>query len=87
MPNLGCHVKPADEELLDTPIFNLNIAKLPPSTEALALPTPTAPSDLTATATQITNFLKLTLDKISTFALVPMDESWMPKRPPSPIIR
>uniref|UniRef100_A0A915J506 Uncharacterized protein n=1 Tax=Romanomermis culicivorax TaxID=13658 RepID=A0A915J506_ROMCU len=62
-------------------------APLPPSTEASALATPATPSDLTATATQITDFLKLTLDKISTSALVPMDESWMPKRPPPPIIR
>uniref|UniRef100_A0A915IEI9 Uncharacterized protein n=1 Tax=Romanomermis culicivorax TaxID=13658 RepID=A0A915IEI9_ROMCU len=34
-----------------------------------------APADLTATATQITDFLKLTLDDISTLAPVPMDES------------
>uniref|UniRef100_A0A915JLU1 Uncharacterized protein n=1 Tax=Romanomermis culicivorax TaxID=13658 RepID=A0A915JLU1_ROMCU len=33
------------------------------------------PSDITATATQITDFLKLTLDEISTIALAPMDES------------
>uniref|UniRef100_A0A915IYQ8 Uncharacterized protein n=1 Tax=Romanomermis culicivorax TaxID=13658 RepID=A0A915IYQ8_ROMCU len=41
----------------------------------LALPTPAAPSDITGTATQITDFLKLTLDEISNLALGPMDES------------
>uniref|UniRef100_A0A915HJK8 Uncharacterized protein n=1 Tax=Romanomermis culicivorax TaxID=13658 RepID=A0A915HJK8_ROMCU len=72
---IGVEVEPADEELLDTPIFNLNIAKLPPSTDASALPMLAAPSDITGTATQITDFLKLTLDEISTLAPVPMDES------------
>uniref|UniRef100_A0A915ISP4 Uncharacterized protein n=1 Tax=Romanomermis culicivorax TaxID=13658 RepID=A0A915ISP4_ROMCU len=76
-PTLGVDVEPADEELLDMPIFDLNIAKLLLSTDVSALPTPAAPSDLTATATQITNFLnflKLTLDEISTLPLVPMEE-------------
>uniref|UniRef100_A0A915JL18 Uncharacterized protein n=1 Tax=Romanomermis culicivorax TaxID=13658 RepID=A0A915JL18_ROMCU len=68
-------VEPADEELLDTPIFDLNIAKLTPSTGASALPMLAAPSDITATAMQITNFLKLMLDEISTLAPVLMDES------------
>uniref|UniRef100_A0A915KAN1 Uncharacterized protein n=1 Tax=Romanomermis culicivorax TaxID=13658 RepID=A0A915KAN1_ROMCU len=36
---------------------------------------PAAPSDITATATQITNFLKLTLDEIAILAPVLMDES------------
>uniref|UniRef100_A0A915HSS3 Uncharacterized protein n=1 Tax=Romanomermis culicivorax TaxID=13658 RepID=A0A915HSS3_ROMCU len=36
---------------------------------------PAAPSDITATATQITDFLKLTLDDISNIAPTPMDES------------
>uniref|UniRef100_A0A915KX97 Uncharacterized protein n=1 Tax=Romanomermis culicivorax TaxID=13658 RepID=A0A915KX97_ROMCU len=74
-PTLGVEVEPADEELLDTPIFDLNIVKLPPSADVLALPRPAAPFDLTATATQITDFLKLTLDQISTLAQVLMDES------------
>uniref|UniRef100_A0A915J238 Uncharacterized protein n=1 Tax=Romanomermis culicivorax TaxID=13658 RepID=A0A915J238_ROMCU len=74
-PTLGVDVEPADEELLDTPIFDLNIAKLPPSTDVSALPMPAAPSDITATATQITNFLKLMLNEISNLAPVPMDKS------------
>uniref|UniRef100_A0A915LCI7 Uncharacterized protein n=1 Tax=Romanomermis culicivorax TaxID=13658 RepID=A0A915LCI7_ROMCU len=68
-------VEPADDELLDTPIFDLNIAKLLPSTQVSALPMPAAQSDITATATQITDFLKLTLDEISSIAPAPMDES------------
>uniref|UniRef100_A0A915L8U9 Uncharacterized protein n=1 Tax=Romanomermis culicivorax TaxID=13658 RepID=A0A915L8U9_ROMCU len=36
---------------------------------------PAAPSDITATAAQISDFLKLTLDEISNIALAPMDES------------
>uniref|UniRef100_A0A915I9N4 Uncharacterized protein n=1 Tax=Romanomermis culicivorax TaxID=13658 RepID=A0A915I9N4_ROMCU len=74
-PTSAIEVEPADEELLDTLIFNLNIAKLPPSTDMLELPAPTATADFTATARQITDFLKLTLDDISTLAPVPMDES------------
>uniref|UniRef100_A0A915JT13 Uncharacterized protein n=1 Tax=Romanomermis culicivorax TaxID=13658 RepID=A0A915JT13_ROMCU len=74
-PTLSVDVEPVDEELLDTPIFDLNIAKLRPSTDASALPAPTATANLTAMATQITDFLKLMLDKISTLALVPMNES------------
>uniref|UniRef100_A0A915HL03 Uncharacterized protein n=1 Tax=Romanomermis culicivorax TaxID=13658 RepID=A0A915HL03_ROMCU len=57
------------------PIFDLNIAKLPPSTDPSALPMLAAPFDITATTTQITVFLKLTLDKISNIALAPIDES------------
>uniref|UniRef100_A0A915L8V2 Uncharacterized protein n=1 Tax=Romanomermis culicivorax TaxID=13658 RepID=A0A915L8V2_ROMCU len=72
---INVEVEPADDELLDTPVFELNIAKLPPSTDALALPMPAAPSDITATATQISDFLKLTLEEISNIALAPMDES------------
>uniref|UniRef100_A0A915I4X6 Uncharacterized protein n=1 Tax=Romanomermis culicivorax TaxID=13658 RepID=A0A915I4X6_ROMCU len=72
---IDVEVEPADDELLDTPIFDLNIAKLLPSTDVSALPMPAAPSDITATATQIIDFLKLTLDEISTIAPAPMDES------------
>uniref|UniRef100_A0A915J2N1 Uncharacterized protein n=1 Tax=Romanomermis culicivorax TaxID=13658 RepID=A0A915J2N1_ROMCU len=57
------------------PIFDLNIEKLRQSTDASALPMHAAPSDITATATQITDFLKLMLDEISNIALAPMDES------------
>uniref|UniRef100_A0A915JA18 Uncharacterized protein n=1 Tax=Romanomermis culicivorax TaxID=13658 RepID=A0A915JA18_ROMCU len=52
-------VEPANEELLDMPIFVLNIGKLPLSTDVSALPMPAAPSDITATANQITDFFKL----------------------------
>uniref|UniRef100_A0A915J7K4 Uncharacterized protein n=1 Tax=Romanomermis culicivorax TaxID=13658 RepID=A0A915J7K4_ROMCU len=88
-PTLGVNVEPADEELLDMPIFDLNIAKLQPSTDVSALPMPAAPSDIMVTATQITDFLKLMLDQISTLFPVPMDEStpsnmprWSLKRTP-----
>uniref|UniRef100_A0A915IW71 Uncharacterized protein n=1 Tax=Romanomermis culicivorax TaxID=13658 RepID=A0A915IW71_ROMCU len=74
-PTIGVDVEPADEELLDTPIFDLNIAKLLLSTDVSALPTLTAPSDIKGTATQITDFLKLMLDEILTLAPVPTDES------------
>uniref|UniRef100_A0A915J1I5 Uncharacterized protein n=1 Tax=Romanomermis culicivorax TaxID=13658 RepID=A0A915J1I5_ROMCU len=50
------------------PIFDLNIAKLQPSTDVSA-------ANLMVMATQITDFLKLTLDEISTLATVPMEES------------
>uniref|UniRef100_A0A915JSL7 Uncharacterized protein n=1 Tax=Romanomermis culicivorax TaxID=13658 RepID=A0A915JSL7_ROMCU len=72
---IDIEVEPADDELLDTPIFDLNIAKLLPSTQVSALPMPAAQSDITATATQITDFLKLTLEEISSIAPAPMDES------------
>uniref|UniRef100_A0A915KJ09 Uncharacterized protein n=1 Tax=Romanomermis culicivorax TaxID=13658 RepID=A0A915KJ09_ROMCU len=57
------------------PIFDLNIEKLPPSTEASALRPPAATADLMVTAMQISDFLKLTLDKISTLTPVQIDES------------
>uniref|UniRef100_A0A915K870 Uncharacterized protein n=1 Tax=Romanomermis culicivorax TaxID=13658 RepID=A0A915K870_ROMCU len=74
-PTSVIDVEPADEELLDTLIFDLNIGKLLLSTDMSALPTPAAPADLTVRTTQITEFLKLTIHKISTLALVPMDKS------------
>uniref|UniRef100_A0A915I7P7 Uncharacterized protein n=1 Tax=Romanomermis culicivorax TaxID=13658 RepID=A0A915I7P7_ROMCU len=57
------------------PIFDLNIVKLQPSTDVSALPMPAAPSDIMATAMQITDFLKLTLDEISNIPPAWMDES------------
>uniref|UniRef100_A0A915JR02 Uncharacterized protein n=1 Tax=Romanomermis culicivorax TaxID=13658 RepID=A0A915JR02_ROMCU len=72
---IDVEVEPADDELLDTPIFDPNIAKLLPSTNVSALPMPAAPSDISATATQITNFLKLTLNEISSITPAWMDES------------
>uniref|UniRef100_A0A915JJS6 Uncharacterized protein n=1 Tax=Romanomermis culicivorax TaxID=13658 RepID=A0A915JJS6_ROMCU len=74
-PTSAIDVKLADEELLDTLIFDLNIAKLPPSTGVSALHTLAATANLTTTATQITNFLKLMFDEIWILAPVPMDES------------
>uniref|UniRef100_A0A915IIK9 Uncharacterized protein n=1 Tax=Romanomermis culicivorax TaxID=13658 RepID=A0A915IIK9_ROMCU len=74
-PSSAQEVEPADKRLLDTPIFDLNIAKLPPSADVSALPAPTATADFTATAMQINDFLKLMLDDISTLAPVQMDES------------
>uniref|UniRef100_A0A915KSS8 Integrase zinc-binding domain-containing protein n=1 Tax=Romanomermis culicivorax TaxID=13658 RepID=A0A915KSS8_ROMCU len=74
-PTSAIEVEPADEELLDTLIFDLNKAKLPPSTDVLALPVPTATANFTAMAMQITDFLKLTLDDIWTLAPVQMDKS------------
>uniref|UniRef100_A0A915JGH5 Uncharacterized protein n=1 Tax=Romanomermis culicivorax TaxID=13658 RepID=A0A915JGH5_ROMCU len=76
-PTLDVDMEPADNELLDMTIFDSNIAKLVPSTEASALPTLTATADLTATATQITGFLKLMLDETWTLAPVPIYESTM----------
>uniref|UniRef100_A0A915IUY2 Uncharacterized protein n=1 Tax=Romanomermis culicivorax TaxID=13658 RepID=A0A915IUY2_ROMCU len=71
----GVDVEPGDEELLDTPILDLNIAKLPPSTDVSALPMLATPSDITETATQITDFLTLTLDENSNIAPAGMDKS------------
>uniref|UniRef100_A0A915IVQ6 Uncharacterized protein n=1 Tax=Romanomermis culicivorax TaxID=13658 RepID=A0A915IVQ6_ROMCU len=74
-PTSVIEVEPADEELLDTLIFDLNIVKLPPSTDVSALPAPTATADFTAMTRQITDFLKLMLNDISTLAPVPMEKS------------
>uniref|UniRef100_A0A915KFZ8 Uncharacterized protein n=1 Tax=Romanomermis culicivorax TaxID=13658 RepID=A0A915KFZ8_ROMCU len=74
-PMLSYVTEPSDEELLDTPIFNLNIAKLPTPAAAQAPSAPTMSADFTVSAAQINDFLKLTLDDISTLAPVPMEES------------
>uniref|UniRef100_A0A915IMS3 Uncharacterized protein n=1 Tax=Romanomermis culicivorax TaxID=13658 RepID=A0A915IMS3_ROMCU len=74
-PTSATEVEPPDEELLDMLIFDLNIAKLPPSRVVLALPSPTATTNFMVTARQITDFLKLTLNNVLTLAPVPMDES------------
>uniref|UniRef100_A0A915KFN4 Uncharacterized protein n=1 Tax=Romanomermis culicivorax TaxID=13658 RepID=A0A915KFN4_ROMCU len=74
-PTSTIEVEPTDKELLDTPIFDLNITKLPPSTDVSALPMPTATADFRAMTTQITDFLKLRLDNLSTLSSVQMDES------------
>uniref|UniRef100_A0A915IAL1 Uncharacterized protein n=1 Tax=Romanomermis culicivorax TaxID=13658 RepID=A0A915IAL1_ROMCU len=56
-------------------VFDLNIAKLPPPATVQAQFALTATADFTASAAQINDFLKLTLDDISTLAPVPMEES------------
>uniref|UniRef100_A0A915JHW8 Uncharacterized protein n=2 Tax=Romanomermis culicivorax TaxID=13658 RepID=A0A915JHW8_ROMCU len=89
-PTSAQNVELADKELLGTPIFDLNMAKLPLSIDMLAPPPPlTATANFTATTAQINDFFKLTLDDIMTLAPVPMDEStqvqpprWTPKRIP-----
>uniref|UniRef100_A0A915I6D1 Uncharacterized protein n=1 Tax=Romanomermis culicivorax TaxID=13658 RepID=A0A915I6D1_ROMCU len=74
-PTSAIDVEPADKEFLDTLVFELNIAELPPSTDVSAFPTLAATADLMGMATQISNFLKLMLDDISILPPVPMDES------------
>uniref|UniRef100_A0A915IC05 Uncharacterized protein n=1 Tax=Romanomermis culicivorax TaxID=13658 RepID=A0A915IC05_ROMCU len=74
-PTSAQDVEPTNEELLDRLILDLNITKLPPSADVSALPPSTATAHFTGTATQITDFLKVMLDAISTLAPVPMDES------------
>uniref|UniRef100_A0A915HX95 Uncharacterized protein n=1 Tax=Romanomermis culicivorax TaxID=13658 RepID=A0A915HX95_ROMCU len=93
-PTSAIDVKPPDEELLDTPILDLNIVKLPLSTDVSALSTLAGTADFTVTAMQITDFLKLTLDDISTLAwcrwtnlLWSNPLRWMPKRIPPQIKR
>uniref|UniRef100_A0A915IPV6 Uncharacterized protein n=1 Tax=Romanomermis culicivorax TaxID=13658 RepID=A0A915IPV6_ROMCU len=76
-PTLAIEVELVDEELLNTPIFGLNMAKLPPSTDVLAPPAITPTADFRATTAQINDFLKLTLNDIRTLAPVPMHESML----------
>uniref|UniRef100_A0A915IJJ7 Uncharacterized protein n=1 Tax=Romanomermis culicivorax TaxID=13658 RepID=A0A915IJJ7_ROMCU len=74
-PTSDVDVEPADEELSNMPIFDLNIVKLPLSTDVSAHPRLAAIADLTAMTAQITDFLKLMLNNTSILPLVPMDES------------
>uniref|UniRef100_A0A915IWY7 Uncharacterized protein n=1 Tax=Romanomermis culicivorax TaxID=13658 RepID=A0A915IWY7_ROMCU len=74
-PILMHALEPVDEKLLDMPIFDLNIAKFPPSTNAQARPESIVTAVFRAMATQINKFLKLMLGNISTLAPVPIEES------------
>uniref|UniRef100_A0A915I1Z5 Uncharacterized protein n=1 Tax=Romanomermis culicivorax TaxID=13658 RepID=A0A915I1Z5_ROMCU len=67
--------EPGVEEFLDTPLLDLNIAKLRPSTNISALPEPTVTANFTAMAMQINEFLKLMLDDILMLPRFLMDES------------
>uniref|UniRef100_A0A915IW23 Uncharacterized protein n=1 Tax=Romanomermis culicivorax TaxID=13658 RepID=A0A915IW23_ROMCU len=74
-PTSAQDVEPANEELLDMPIFDLNMAKLLLSIDVSAPPALTATAHFRATTGIITDFLKLTLDDIMTLAPVLMEKS------------
>uniref|UniRef100_A0A915I3N3 Uncharacterized protein n=1 Tax=Romanomermis culicivorax TaxID=13658 RepID=A0A915I3N3_ROMCU len=72
-PILASSHELSDDELFETPIFDLNIAKLPPD---VIMSSPTGPptaADLTVPETSINEFLKLMLDDISTLAPVSVE--------------
>uniref|UniRef100_A0A915J2B5 Uncharacterized protein n=1 Tax=Romanomermis culicivorax TaxID=13658 RepID=A0A915J2B5_ROMCU len=90
-PTWGQNVEPADKELLDMPIFDLNMVKLPPFIDVSAPSALTTTADFTATTAQINDSLKLRLDNIMTLAPVRTDESMpihngKPLPQPSPCI-
>uniref|UniRef100_A0A915I198 Uncharacterized protein n=1 Tax=Romanomermis culicivorax TaxID=13658 RepID=A0A915I198_ROMCU len=69
-PMLPAAPKPSDDDLLEMLIFDLNTTKLP-TTAAMSSPTsPPAAAHLTVLATLTKDFLKLTLDDISSLARV-----------------
>uniref|UniRef100_A0A915IWA4 Uncharacterized protein n=1 Tax=Romanomermis culicivorax TaxID=13658 RepID=A0A915IWA4_ROMCU len=72
--------EPSDDKLPHTPIFDLNMAKLPRVAPPLAQNEPPAMAHLTDSAIQINDFLKLMVDDIWSLALVPLEES-MPVQP------
>uniref|UniRef100_A0A915KII9 Uncharacterized protein n=1 Tax=Romanomermis culicivorax TaxID=13658 RepID=A0A915KII9_ROMCU len=74
-PMLSTTLEPSNDELLETPIFDLNMTKLPLVAFPLAPHEPSATADLTVLGTQINDFLKLTVDKISSLAPAPLEES------------
>uniref|UniRef100_A0A915IKL9 Uncharacterized protein n=1 Tax=Romanomermis culicivorax TaxID=13658 RepID=A0A915IKL9_ROMCU len=57
-PILASYHKPSDDDLLETPIFNLNIAKLWANVLPLSPTSPSALVDLTVLGTSINKFLK-----------------------------
>uniref|UniRef100_A0A915JJF9 Uncharacterized protein n=1 Tax=Romanomermis culicivorax TaxID=13658 RepID=A0A915JJF9_ROMCU len=63
--------EPLDDELLETPLFNLNIAKLPAMVTTSSPTSPPVQANLTVSATSVNEFLKLTLDNVSS-----LDRSW-----------
>uniref|UniRef100_A0A915JY51 Uncharacterized protein n=1 Tax=Romanomermis culicivorax TaxID=13658 RepID=A0A915JY51_ROMCU len=65
----------SDGELLETQIFDLNIAKLPATVATSSLTGPPATVDHMVSATLINNFLKLMLDDISSLAPVLLETS------------
>uniref|UniRef100_A0A915L953 Uncharacterized protein n=1 Tax=Romanomermis culicivorax TaxID=13658 RepID=A0A915L953_ROMCU len=79
-PMLSTAPEPSEDELSERPIFDLNMTKLLQLAPLLASQAPTATADITASATQISNFLKLTLEDISLLVPAPLDES-MPIQP------
>uniref|UniRef100_A0A915HI74 Uncharacterized protein n=1 Tax=Romanomermis culicivorax TaxID=13658 RepID=A0A915HI74_ROMCU len=79
-PMLQATPELSDDKLLETPIFGINIGKLPAMVTTSAPTEPPAAANLTISSTSINDFLKLTLDDISSLALIPIEES-MPIQP------
>uniref|UniRef100_A0A915KDK2 Uncharacterized protein n=1 Tax=Romanomermis culicivorax TaxID=13658 RepID=A0A915KDK2_ROMCU len=73
-PMLLAAPEPSDDDLLQTSIFDLNIAKLLMTVPTPARTEPPTAADLTVSVTQINDFLKLTLDHISSLAPAPLEE-------------
>uniref|UniRef100_A0A915ITJ5 Uncharacterized protein n=1 Tax=Romanomermis culicivorax TaxID=13658 RepID=A0A915ITJ5_ROMCU len=86
-PTSAQDVEPVDEELLDMPIFDLNLAKLPPSVDVSAPPVPTATADFTAMKMQINEYLKLMLQSRWTSLHQFSPQQWTPKQIQQPQIK
>uniref|UniRef100_A0A915K2V4 Uncharacterized protein n=1 Tax=Romanomermis culicivorax TaxID=13658 RepID=A0A915K2V4_ROMCU len=90
-PMLPTGPEPSEDQLLEMLIFDLNMAKLPTAALQPAPRELPAAADLTVSATQINEFLKLMLDDISSLAPAPLEEStplnqlkWTLRRTPPP---